>query len=50
MEVPTRPDAADTVRQAVIARLPAKGLTVPLDQLQASYAVSQQLAARCACR
>ncbi|WP_149137252.1 carbohydrate-binding family V/XII [Cupriavidus campinensis] len=43
VEVPTRPDAADTVRQAVIARLPAKGLTVPLDQLQASYAVSQQL-------
>ncbi|WP_454765121.1 carbohydrate-binding family V/XII [Cupriavidus campinensis] len=43
VEVPTRPGAADTVRQALVARLPAKGLTVPLDHLQASYAVSQQL-------
>ncbi|WP_373378655.1 carbohydrate-binding family V/XII [Cupriavidus nantongensis] len=44
VEVPTRPDAADRVRQALVSRLPANGLTVPLDQLQASYAVSQQIA------
>ncbi|KAI3609736.1 RTX toxins and related Ca2+-binding protein [Cupriavidus necator H850] len=44
VEVPTRPDAADRVHQALVSRLPANGLTVPLDQLQASYAVSQQLA------
>lgn len=44
VEVPTRPDAADRVRQALVSRLPANGLTVPLDQLQASYAVSRQLA------
>lgn len=44
VEVPTRPDAADIVRQALIRQLPPQGLTVPLDQLQASYAVSQQLA------
>ncbi|SDD66822.1 hypothetical protein SAMN05216345_11352 [Cupriavidus sp. YR651] len=44
VDVPTRPGAADAVRQALIARLPAKGLTVPLDELQASYAVSQELA------
>lgn len=42
VEVPTRPEAADTVRQALIAQLPARGLTVPLEQLQASYAVAQQ--------
>ncbi|WP_455284506.1 carbohydrate-binding family V/XII [Cupriavidus necator] len=44
VEVPTRPDAADRVRQALVSRLPPNGLTVPLDQLQASYAVSRQLA------
>ncbi len=43
VEVPTKPDAADAVRKALIAQLPTKGLTVPLDSLQASYAVSQQL-------
>ncbi|WP_225934293.1 MULTISPECIES: carbohydrate-binding family V/XII [unclassified Cupriavidus] len=44
VDVPTRPDAADKVRQALIARLSPQGLTVPLEELQASYAVSQQLA------
>ena len=44
VEVPTQPDAADRVRQSLVSRLPANGLTVPLDQLQASYAVSQQIA------
>ncbi len=44
VDVPTRPDAADKIRQALIARLSSKGLTVPLEELQASYAVSQQLA------
>ena len=44
VDVPTRPDAADKVRTALIGRLPPKGLTVPLDELQASYAVSQELA------
>jgi hypothetical protein len=43
VEVPTRPDAAAEVKAALVARLPARGLTVPLDELQASYAVSQQL-------
>ncbi len=44
VEVPTRPEAADQVRNALLARLPPGGLTVPLDELQASYAVSRQLA------
>lgn len=44
VDVPTRPDAADKVRQALIGRLSPQGLTVPLEELQASYAVSQQLA------
>nr|WP_315596605.1 carbohydrate-binding family V/XII [uncultured Cupriavidus sp.] len=44
VDVPTRPDAADKIRQALIAQVSPKGLTVPLDELQASYAVSQQLA------
>jgi hypothetical protein len=44
VDVPTKPAAADQVRAALIARIPATGLTVPLDELQASYAVSQQLA------
>lgn len=43
VDVPTRPAAADAVRNALVAQLPPKGLTVPLDALQASYAVSQQL-------
>ena len=44
VDVPTRPTAADQVREALLSRLPPDGLTVPLDELQASYAVSQQLA------
>lgn len=44
VDVPTRPDAADRIRQTLISRLSPKGLTVPLEELQASYAVSQQLA------
>jgi len=44
VDVPTRADTADKVRQALVGRLPPKGLTVPLDELQASYAVSQELA------
>lgn len=44
VDVPTRPDIADKLRQTLIGRLSPKGLTVPLEELQASYAVSQQLA------
>ncbi|AZG13255.1 carbohydrate-binding family V/XII [Cupriavidus pauculus] len=44
VDVPTRPQAADKLRQALIDRVAAPGLTVPLEELQASYAVSQQLA------
>ncbi|RZT32405.1 carbohydrate-binding family V/XII [Cupriavidus agavae] len=44
VDVPTRPDTADKIRQALIGRLTPQGLTVPLDELQASYAVSQELA------
>jgi len=44
VDVPTRPEAADKIRQALIGQLSPKGLTVPLDELQASYAVSQELA------
>lgn len=43
VEVPTAPDSAGTVRDALEARLPKDGLTVSLDELQASYAVNQQL-------
>lgn len=43
VEVPTAPDSAGNVRDALVARLPKDGLTVSLDELQASYAVSQQL-------
>ncbi|QRY80503.1 carbohydrate-binding family V/XII [Pseudomonas sp. PDNC002] len=43
VEVPTAPDSADKVRDALVAQLPKHGLTVSLDQLQASYAVNQQL-------
>ncbi|MGT2510248.1 carbohydrate-binding family V/XII [Cupriavidus basilensis] len=44
VEVPTNPDGADQVRAALVGRLPKAGMTVPLDELQASYAVSQQQA------
>ncbi|MGE9760299.1 carbohydrate-binding family V/XII [Pseudomonas sp. PDM20] len=43
VEVPTAPDSAGKVRDALVARLPRDGLTVSLDELQASYAVNQQL-------
>lgn len=43
VEVPTAPDSAGKVRDALVARLPKDGLTVSLDELQASYAVNQQL-------
>ncbi len=43
VDVPTSPDSAGTVRDALVARLPKDGLTVSLDELQASYAVNQQL-------
>ena len=43
VEVPTEPDSAGKVRDALVARLPKDGLTVSLDELQASYAVNQQL-------
>ncbi|MFS8036928.1 carbohydrate-binding family V/XII [Xanthobacter sp. AM11] len=43
-EVPTAPDKASLIRSALQSRLPAEGITVPLDQLQASYAVNQELA------
>lgn len=42
VEVPTAPDSAEKVRQALTQRLP-KQLTASLDELQASYAVAQQL-------
>ncbi|MGO4331620.1 carbohydrate-binding family V/XII [Cupriavidus sp. 2TAF22] len=44
VDVPTNPEAAGQVRQALLARLPPAGLTVPLDELQASYAASQEVA------
>lgn len=44
VEVPTAPDKAAAVRQAIQERLPKEGLTTPLSQLQASYAVNQQIA------
>lgn len=43
VEVPTAPDSVDKVREALVARLPKGGMTVSLDELQASYAVNQQL-------
>lgn len=45
VEVPTNPDLAGTIRTALLARLPAAGLTASLDELQTSYAVSAQHAA-----
>ncbi len=44
VEVPTATDKASLIRSALQSRLPADGITVPLDQLQASYAVNQELA------
>ena len=44
VEVPTEPAKASLIRSTLQSRLPANGMTVPLDQLQASYAVNQELA------
>lgn len=44
VEVPTEPGKADLIRSTLQAHLPPEGLTVPLDQLQASYAVNKELA------
>lgn len=43
VEVPTEPGKASLIRSALQSRLPADGMTIPLDQLQASYAVNQEL-------
>ncbi|WP_109480826.1 carbohydrate-binding family V/XII [Paraburkholderia sp. C35] len=43
VDVPTNAGLADSVRQSLIARLPATGLDVSLDELQTSYAASQGL-------
>ncbi|SAL22237.1 hypothetical protein AWB71_01130 [Caballeronia peredens] len=40
--VPTNAAAAGDVKNAIVAHLPAQGMTVSLDQLQTSYAASQQ--------
>ncbi|WP_454914827.1 carbohydrate-binding family V/XII [Xanthobacter sediminis] len=44
VEVPTEPGKASLIRSTLQAHLPPDGLTVPLDQLQASYAVNKELA------
>lgn len=44
VEVATAPDKAPAIKAAMDQRLPKAGLTVRLDQLQASYAVNQKLA------
>lgn len=44
VQVPTDPGKADLIRNTLQAHLPPEGLTVPLDQLQASYAVNKELA------
>ncbi|OYZ94943.1 MAG: carbohydrate-binding family V/XII [Xanthobacter sp. 17-67-6] len=45
VEVPTAPDKAASIREALTKRLPPNGITVALDRLQASYAVNQKIAA-----
>ncbi len=44
VEVATAPDQAASVKTTIDQRLPKDGLTVRLDQLQASYAVNQKIA------
>lgn len=44
VEVPTEPAKAALIRSTLQAHLPADGMAIPLDQLQASYAVNQELA------
>lgn len=43
VEVPTNPGMAESVKGALLARLPAAGLNVSLDELQTSYAASKSL-------
>ncbi|SAK53248.1 hypothetical protein AWB80_01855 [Caballeronia pedi] len=43
VSVPTHPGIAGDVRSAIVAHLPAQGMTVSLDELQTSYAVSKQI-------
>ncbi|BCG03522.1 hypothetical protein PPGU19_080900 (plasmid) [Paraburkholderia sp. PGU19] len=43
VDVPTDTSLADSVRRSLLARLPATGMSVSLDQLQTSYAASQEL-------
>lgn len=42
VSVPTDPGVANSVKSAIVAHLPAHGMTVSLDELQTSYAVSKQ--------
>ncbi|MBN3759707.1 carbohydrate-binding family V/XII [Burkholderia sp. Ac-20365] len=44
VDVPANPSLAESVRRSLIARLPAAGIDVSLDELQTSYAASQGLA------
>lgn len=43
VSVPTNPGMAGDVKTAIVGHLPAQGMTVSLDQLQTSYAVSKQV-------
>jgi hypothetical protein len=43
VDVPTDASLADSVRKSLLARLPATGMSVSLDELQTSYAASQEL-------
>ncbi|HTW28780.1 MAG TPA: hypothetical protein VME92_16760, partial [Acetobacteraceae bacterium] len=45
VDIPTAPDRDATVKQLLQSRLPQPGFTAALDQLQTTYAVSQQIAA-----
>ncbi|SAL11331.1 hypothetical protein AWB74_00158 [Caballeronia arvi] len=43
VSVPTNPGVAGNVKSAIVGHLPAQGMTVSLDELQTSYAVSKQV-------
>lgn len=43
VDVPTDANLADSIRRSLLARLPAAGMSMPLDELQTSYAASQEL-------
>ncbi|TCT03262.1 carbohydrate-binding family V/XII [Aquabacter spiritensis] len=45
VEVATAPEKAPEIKSTIDQRLPKDGMTVRLDQLQASYAVNQKIAA-----